>query len=439
MLLRDVGGSSSGTIVVNAEDLRDASTVAMTQGQSLQEVANRLGARTIPDLPPEIASTVPVALSSMVAALRGLPPMLGSTALELRARAFWADAADKLAAGYELEGPLLEEFKAGMAAGVLQKFADPFTVELANTYLEELKEREDPGGFGGFVKDVGGGIKDFAVGAFDAVKDPALMLYHLSTFSPDQAESWENLGKGLWHGVTHPVEFGKAVIGLDALEEQGVAYWLGNLAPAAAAAFFTGGGSAAARGATATERVVSGASRAPEWLKRVREGKAFDVERSKFYDHNQLYVDKAVPDGRSDYWVLDSYDHGSGIVSRKFTQLGEVQLDTAKGYLDEFDRKYAPGTRIADVPSTDLSLRGDFLRGDQYLEIPPQRTPIPQEVIDHADELGIQIRDSNGHVYRGPETPGAEAANGHHRASPGTGAGAAGATAAGREDARSRR
>ena len=128
MLLRDVGGSGNSTIVVNASDLRDASSVAMTQGQSLQEVANRLGARTLPDLPPEIASIVPTALSSMAAALRGLPPILGATAQELRARAFWADAADKLAAGYELEGPLLEEFKAGMAAGVLQKFADPFTV-----------------------------------------------------------------------------------------------------------------------------------------------------------------------------------------------------------------------------------------------------------------------------------------------------------------------
>ena len=122
------------------------------------------------------------------------------------------------------------------------------------------------------------------------------MIYHLSSFSPDQGESWENLGKGLWHGVTHPVDFGKAVIGLDALQERGFAYWLGNLAPAAAAAFFTGGGSAAARGATATERVVSGASRAPEWLKRIREGQAFDKVQSKSYAHNQLYVEKTAGD-----------------------------------------------------------------------------------------------------------------------------------------------
>jgi A nuclease of the HNH/ENDO VII superfamily with conserved LHH len=299
MLMREVGGDSNTTIVVNATDLRNASSVALTSAQGLHEVGSRLGSRSIPDLPPEIASVIPAALASLASALNGVPAELASTAQELRARAFWADAADKLAAGYELEGSLLEEFKAGMASGVLQKFADPFTRELADKYFQELKDREDPDGFGGFLHDVGHGIADFAEGAFDAVKDPALMLYHLSPYSPDAGESWLNLGKGLWHGVTHPVEFGEALIGLDALRERGFAYWAGNLAPAAAAAFFTGGGSAALRGATATERVVGGLSDASRLARAVPERKFWkDIshfEGTKVYRRNDL-IDPAKVD-----------------------------------------------------------------------------------------------------------------------------------------------
>jgi hypothetical protein len=292
MLVRDAGGSSNTTIVVNASDLRNASSVAITSAEGLHEAGSRLGSRSVPDLPPEIAAVIPAALASLASALNGVPAGLASTAQELRARAFWADAADKLAAGYELEGPLLEEFKAGMASGVLQKFADPFTRELADKYFQELKDREDPGGFGGFLHDVGHGIADFAEGAFDAVKDPALMLYHLSPYSPDSAESWANLGTGIWHGVTHPVEFGEALIGLDALRERGVAYWAGNLAPAVVAAFFTGGGSAALRGATATERVAGGLSDVSRLARAVPERKFWkDVthfEGTKVYRRDDL-------------------------------------------------------------------------------------------------------------------------------------------------------
>jgi hypothetical protein len=292
MLVRDVGGSSSTTIVVNATDLRNASSVALTSAEGLNEAGSRLASRSIPDLPPEIASVIPAALASLASALSGVPAELATTAQELRARAFWADAADRLAAGYELEGSLLEEFKAGMASGILQKYADPFTLELADKYLQELKDREDPGGFGGFLHDVGHGIADFAEGAFDAVKDPAIMLYHLSPYSPDAADSWASLGKGLWHGATHPVEFGEALIGLDALRERGFAYWAGNLAPAAAAAFFTGGGSAALRGATATERVVGGLSDVSRLARAVPERKFWkDVthfEGTKVYRRDDL-------------------------------------------------------------------------------------------------------------------------------------------------------
>jgi filamentous hemagglutinin len=84
------------------------------------------------------------------------------------------------------------------------------------------------------------------------------MIYNLTPANSEWTENWASVGKGVAYGVTHPLEFGKAVVALDALEEKGVGYWLGNLAPSVAAAFLTGGSSAAVRGASATERLAGG-------------------------------------------------------------------------------------------------------------------------------------------------------------------------------------
>jgi hypothetical protein len=150
-----------------------------------------------------------------------------------------------------------------MHDGTLLKYADdPFYVQLAKDYAKKVHDREHPGGLWGFVKDVGHGLADFAEGAWDAIKDPAVMLYHLSPLSSGWTHNWEQLGKGLEYAAEHPAEFGKAVINLDALEKRGVAYWLGNLAPAAIATVMSGGGAAALRGVSATDRVMEGATAA---------------------------------------------------------------------------------------------------------------------------------------------------------------------------------
>jgi len=71
-------------------------------------------------------------------------------------------------------------------------------------------------------------------------------------------------------------------------------------------------------------------------------------------------------------------------------------------YLRELDAKYAPGTRVADVPSTPPELRGTPLDGDMFLEVPVQTKAIPPRVRELADKLGIRIRDTNGHIYNPP-------------------------------------
>jgi hypothetical protein len=146
----------------------------------------------------------------------------------------------------------------------------------ARAAAEAAAQEEERGGFMGVLDDIGDGFgaakdfavggaeavwdtgSDFVVGAYDGIKDPLVMLYNLTPLNGDWTESWKDLGNGLWYGVQHPLEFGKALIGWDNLQERGFAYWLGNLAPSAAAAFFTGGAAAGARGASATSKLMKG-------------------------------------------------------------------------------------------------------------------------------------------------------------------------------------
>jgi len=143
---------------------------------------------------------------------------------------------------------------------------------------------------------------------------------------------------------------------------------------------------------------------------------AFNKARAKFYPFNEVYLEapkKAInlPEGsptRHQYVRLDSYNpHTGEIVSRKYTQLSEVSEETAIRYLKELSDKYAPGTKIADVPSNISGANagifkannGKVLDGQMILEVPVQKKPIPQNVINYADKLRIKIRNTNNKLY----------------------------------------
>jgi len=140
----------------------------------------------------------------------------------------------------------------------------------------------------------------------------------------------------------------------------------------------------------------------PEWLRRLDEGNDFNAERAEFYDYNEVYVQKPDGDG---YYRLDSYSPGDEIVSRKHTQLSEVQERTAIGYINEINDKYPEGATIADVPSNidggnaGIFDSGNTLRGEKILEIPVQENPVPQAVIDAANDADVIIRDTDGTIY----------------------------------------
>jgi len=143
-------------------------------------------------------------------------------------------------------------------------------------------------------------------------------------------------------------------------------------------------------------------SEKPEWLKNLDEGNQFNKDRAEFYDYNEVYVNK--PDG-SGYYRLDSYKPGKEIVSRKHTQLSDIQDATAKNYINEMDKKYPKGAEIADVPSNvdggnaGIFDTGNTLKGEKILEVPVQNKPVPKSVIDAANNADITIRDVNGKIY----------------------------------------
>ena len=95
---------------------------------------------------------------------------------------------------------------------------------------------------------------------------------------------------------------------------------------------------------------------------------------------------------------LDSYDPIKGeIVSRKATDLADIELSTFESYLKEMKIKYEPGTIIRTDKYADFKppIDGQPLKGKQILEIPASNKNFSeiQDYIDLAkNKYGIEIR-----------------------------------------------
>jgi hypothetical protein len=133
------------------------------------------------------------------------------------------------------------------------------------------------------------------------------------------------------------------------------------------------------------------------------EGSIFNLENAHRYDYNEITLDVKIenPDGTpagTRRTRVDSYTPYDAVVSRKNTQLAEVNYSTAKHYIDEFRKNYmAKDARftIADTDKNKLVMPeriGDPLLGPMYLEVPEQVRPIPQSIVEYAAEKGITIR-----------------------------------------------
>ena len=149
-------------------------------------------------------------------------------------------------------------------------------------------------------------------------------------------------------------------------------------------------------GTAAAAEAVGNVSTKPKWLQDLDAGNDFNKAQAPNYPYNEVYLNR--PDGKG-YYRLDSYNPNLGeIVSRKYTQLAEVQEKTAVSYINEIETKYPVGSTVAKVPSS-KSLGGATLQGQYILEVPIQSKPIPQGVLDAARRGGVSIRDITGRVY----------------------------------------
>ncbi|KUL09850.1 hypothetical protein P4T50_18825 [Bacillus paralicheniformis] len=136
----------------------------------------------------------------------------------------------------------------------------------------------------------------------------------------------------------------------------------------------------------------------PDWLKeRWEAGNNFNKENRPRYPYNEVELEAKEVGGKK--YVVDSYAPNKEIVSRKFTQLSEVQEKTAKSYLNEITKKYSSGSKISNGIFNPNALKGGRLKGELILEIPVQNKPIPQTILDEATKNRIIIRDIKGKVY----------------------------------------
>jgi hypothetical protein len=132
---------------------------------------------------------------------------------------------------------------------------------------------------------------------------------------------------------------------------------------------------------------------------KLKSGNEFNKDQSKNFKYNEVYVDKG--NNKGSYKKLDSYNPKEEIVSRKETQLSDIQPKTAKAYIDEAVKKYSPGTKLADVPSNKTGSNAGVIKdsengklsGKLYLDIPKQNKPIPKEILDYAQSKFVEIRE----------------------------------------------
>jgi len=132
------------------------------------------------------------------------------------------------------------------------------------------------------------------------------------------------------------------------------------------------------------------------WWRIMWLGVAYNKARLFDYPFNEVYVEgeKGVR------YRVDAFNPGVVIISRKFTQFAAVSEANGIQSIREFVKKYKPGTRISDVPSSQGVLKvTSVLTGKMYLAVPVQRHPIPQSVLKEAKRLGVTIIDDFGNEF----------------------------------------
>ena len=131
------------------------------------------------------------------------------------------------------------------------------------------------------------------------------------------------------------------------------------------------------------------------------EGRKFNENNRHLYPANEVILNNKK--------ILDSYVPRKEIISRKHTQIADIQPSTWQGYLNEHAKKYPPGEIIKDSPTMRdryPDLVGKKLGGLPYMEVPTQEKEVPDWALRAAADLGIIIRDVKGRIYELPPEEG---------------------------------
>ncbi|MEC4612873.1 hypothetical protein ACFWXB_13915 [Tsukamurella tyrosinosolvens] len=142
------------------------------------------------------------------------------------------------------------------------------------------------------------------------------------------------------------------------------------------------------------QRVLTGPL---SFLRPLIAGINFNNMMASRYPFNEIALDSKGP--RGGRLRVDSYVPNAAIISRKLSQLAGVAPQTAIAYLRELAGKYAAGQTIGNTARNQaLGLAGDELIGELILQVPPQSSPVPPEVLAEAARLGVYIVEVTGKV-----------------------------------------
>jgi len=144
--------------------------------------------------------------------------------------------------------------------------------------------------------------------------------------------------------------------------------------------------------------IAQAARRGEQWALNILRGNRFNRTQNAAFQAAartrgvNYFSEVWLKQGGALFSRVDGYIPGKAIIERKATDLAEVTITTAKRYLNEMASKYKPGMEIANPA------RGTTLQGQRFLQV-QNMTGVSQEVLDHADTLGITIVESVDEVF----------------------------------------
>lgn len=121
----------------------------------------------------------------------------------------------------------------------------------------------------------------------------------------------------------------------------------------------------------------------------IARGNEFNRKAEKIYDFNEIHLENGK---RLDTYIPPSGDKKGMIISRKATDLEDIELSTFESYLREIKNKYSEGIRIRSNKYKEV-LDGKKLEGNLYLEIPESNKHIKEieKYKKTAKEYNIEI------------------------------------------------